>query len=319
MAMDWRGMSSFDLPVVLKGLLANPNWMRAIRDNMIQGYACKLVMQHFAKHGLLDKEWLHFSSNGSSDSSPIPLFDDSKPPISVFYGNSQGGIFGAAYTALLGKTGLIDRGILGTPGTPYFLVMYQSNKFDFYDALMMQNFYNNRHIRMVFTILQMALDPVEPSSLLAPPVKEPYPPMLIQSGLGDPVIYILTTEALARAYNASILPNNPRKKIFGISMANGSMPHVAWTELLYEDQYELLQVNDVGQQKANRTVNMIHECLRQDCALIDQMSQFINDGLVIDPCRRDQCLRKSIACRVETLTGSIYTKPRDWTCAKDSE
>ena len=193
MAMDWRGMSSFDMPVVIKSLLAQPNLFQATRDNLIQGYASKLVLQHFTQFGgLLEQDWLQFSSKSDDKKQQqqsrnmeklhkIPTYN-SDPPLSVFYGSSQGGILGAAYTALLGPTGLIERGVLGVPGTSFSLVLYKSNSFTLYDALLQQNFYNNRHIRIIVSILQLGWDPVEPSSILAPPLQEVYPSMLLQSG-----------------------------------------------------------------------------------------------------------------------------------------
>lgn len=314
MAMDWRGMSSFDMPVVMKSLLAKPALLQSTRDNLIQGYAGKLVLQHFAQDPrFLEQEWLQFSSDNKQHE--IPTYDN-KPPISIFYGSSQGGILGAAYTALLGPTGLIKRGILGTPGTSFSSIMYQSNSFSLYDALLMQNFYNNREVRIVLSILQLAWDPAGPASFLAPPIQEPYPPMLLQSGLGDPVIPTMATEALARAYNASVLPSNPRLTIFQIPKASltsalsneksatSGQPHVAWTEILYQNEYQGIGTSE----------NLVHECLRQDCALIGQMSEFINTGRILDPCFNDRCLRKTIPCY---LKGKSNSKPTDWTCAYD--
>jgi hypothetical protein len=59
---------------------------------------------------------------------PTPTLDE-KPPVNIFYGNSQGGILGAGYTALSGTTGLIDRGVLGVPGTPSVVIMSRSLEF----------------------------------------------------------------------------------------------------------------------------------------------------------------------------------------------
>ena len=87
-AMDWRGMSKFDLPVVVKVMLGEPNLFGAIRDNMIQGYANKLALQHFSAKHLLEMDWLRF------EGSKIPLWHYRKIPTRVFYGISQGGILG---------------------------------------------------------------------------------------------------------------------------------------------------------------------------------------------------------------------------------
>ena len=77
-------MSNFDLVVVLKTLIGNPNNFQATRDNLIQGYINKLAFQHFAQNGMLD-QWFMKYDNGT----PIPTLDD-QPPASVFYGISQG-------------------------------------------------------------------------------------------------------------------------------------------------------------------------------------------------------------------------------------
>ena len=84
-AMDWRGMSVFDLPIVIKTLIGNPNLFQSVRDNLIQGYSEKLVLQHFSRNGLLD--WLNI------DGINIPT-ENNEQPTSVFYGISQGGILG---------------------------------------------------------------------------------------------------------------------------------------------------------------------------------------------------------------------------------
>lgn len=81
-AMDWRGMSSYDLAVIIKVLIGKPNLFKAVRDNLIQGYANKLAFQHFSQNGMLD--WLSFG-----DGVRIPTLND-QPPVSVFYGISQG-------------------------------------------------------------------------------------------------------------------------------------------------------------------------------------------------------------------------------------
>jgi len=91
MAMDWRGMTIFDMPVVVKTLIGNPNLFQAVRDNLIQGFSDKLALQHFSQNGML--EWL------KADGRAIVTKNDERPT-SVFYGISQGGILGGGYMAL---------------------------------------------------------------------------------------------------------------------------------------------------------------------------------------------------------------------------
>jgi hypothetical protein len=276
------------LPPVIKTLIGTPRLFQAIRDNLIQGYANKLAMQHFSQHGMLEMEWLKF------DNKELPTYE-SKPPSNVFYGISQGGILGAGYMALSGPTGLIDRGVLGVPGTPFALVMTRSLAFAEYDALLLMNFYTNRHVRILLSLVQMAWDSVEASGLLAKPVTEPYPRLLLQAGLGDATVPTNAAEALARALGAKTLPNNPRR-IFGIEESQAADetqdgPDVTLTELLYEKEFESLPVDDVLAKD-----NSVHYCVRKDYALIMQITEFASTGRVIDPCEEDQCRRISASC-----------------------
>lgn len=291
MAMDWRGMSIFDLPVVIKTLIGKPDQFQSVRDNLIQGFADKLCLQHFSQNGMLDLDVFHF------DGKPIPWLGQTQP-VSAYYGISQGGILGAGYMSYMGSTGLVDRGVLGVPGTPFALVMSRSLDFSGYDLLLLLNFYNNRHVRILLSLVQMAWDSAEASGHQAPPVKEPIPRLLLQAGLGDPVVPTIAAEALARALNASTLPNNPRS-IYGIAASEPASPtnttwlgpQVTLNELLYEKEYNSLPLDDTFAQ-----MNPVHICVRLDDAFIAQIVEFINTGRVIDPCEVDQCRRMAASC-----------------------
>lgn len=328
-AMDWRGMSSFDLLMVVKVLMSTPKTFEAVRDNLIQGYANKLVLQHFTRHGLLDLDWIRFKT-GSNQHHSIPLYQGLRPP-SIFYGisqgatelidrsilglsgtpfaliltrsldfNSPGGILGAGYSALSGPTKLIDRSILGVPGTPFALILTRSLDFNGYDKILLLNFYNNRHVRILLSLVQMAWDPAEGSGMLAPPLTESFPPTLLQAGLGDVEVPTVACEALARGLGASTLPNSPRE-IFEMSVVDftdarlGSEenPPAVLTELLYVKEYAELPVGD-----KTRHFNSVHFCVRQDPLLIRQLTTFVNDAKIIDPCKDDGCIRKRVTCGV---------------------
>jgi hypothetical protein len=286
--------------------------MQATRDNIMQGFACRLTLHHYTKNGLLEESFLQFQNKG--EVYRIPTNDTRSPP-TVFYGNSQGGILGAAYTALLGPSRLIQKVILGTPGISFPLVLYNSRSFRKYDKLMLLNFFNNRQVRIMLSVLELAWDAVSPSNVLAPPIVEERPPILLQSGLGDPVIPTIATEALVRALNASTVPHNPRSDVFGVTrvLAERSLNDsvAVWTEVLFEDEYRSASRNNKAS-PPDKT-NLIHQCLRQDCALIAQMTEFIQSDTIIDPCEGDDCLRSEISCYIPGLVRSL-TKFGDWQC-----
>jgi hypothetical protein len=278
---------------VIKTLMSTPSLFQAIRDNLIQGFANKYSMQHFARNEMLSMDWFTFSGE-QQEAAPVPTLNGEEPAF-VFYGISQGGILGAGYAALSGVTGLIDRAILGVPGTPFALILSRSLDFAGYDLIMLLNFQNNRHVRMFLSVVQMAWDPLEASGAMAPPVREPFPRLLLQAGLGDVIVPTIAAEALARGLNATILPNSPRD-IYGIPRgpaANETSdgPYVTLTELMYDKEYVGLPLDNTSPKD-----NGIHICLREDAALIKQMEEFINTGRVVDPCSERSCHRAKISC-----------------------
>jgi hypothetical protein len=284
-AMDWRGMSLYDLLIVGKTLLSTPHLFEAVRDNLIQGYANKFALQHFLRQGIMSTDWFAFKARNRKSEHVAPTWNGTTPS-RVFYGISQGGILGAGYTAL--SKGLFERSILGVPGTPFSLIMSRSLDFSGYDALMLLNFYDNRHVRILLALIQMGWDSVEGSGVLATPVNEAFPPILMQAGLGDAIVPTIAAEALARGFGALVLKGHPRS-VYGLSENDNSeiAPHVTLTELLYEEEYAGLPVDDTYGES-----NSVHVCVRLDESLIEQICEFINTGKVIDPCASDQCHRK---------------------------
>ncbi|GAX16885.1 hypothetical protein FisN_5Hu258 [Fistulifera solaris] len=293
MAMDWRGMSVFDLLVVIKTLISKPSQFQSVRDNLIQGYANKIALQHFARNGMTAMDWFDFAGSDAVLRS-VPFVDDESLSF-VFYGISQGGILGAGYCSLAGTTALIDRAILGVPGTPFALIMTRSLDFQGYDKLLLMNFVTNRHVRIFLTIIQMGWDATEGAGFLAPPIREPYPRLLLQAGLGDVIVPALAAEALARAFNAILLPASPRD-VYGLEHGQAASsaslgPNVTFTELLFTNDYSSLPFDNTF-----AVDNPIHDCVRRDKALIAQITEFINTGRIIDPCEPDNCIREKDSC-----------------------
>ncbi|GMH73986.1 hypothetical protein TrST_g6648 [Triparma strigata] len=292
---DWRGMSMFDLPIIAKVLIADPSLFRATLDNLIQGYVSMMSMLHYIETKMIVDipDYLHFEdSNGELQ--PIPISDEVEVN---FYGISQGGILGAGYNALMGVTGLLQRSILGVPGTPFALIMGKSTDFKVFNELMLLNFYSNREIRIMLSVIQMAWDTVEAGGLLAPTVNEAVPPVLIQAGLGDAEVPTTAAEVLARTYRAKILPGNP-KDIYGLPRVQpagpGSVgPRSTLTEVLYQHEYDNMPGADSNEAPE---FNKVHLCVRHDTALQEQIVEFINEGVIVDPCELDQCIRERAWC-----------------------
>jgi hypothetical protein len=163
---------------------------------------------------------------------------------------------------------------------------------------MLFNFYYNRHVRILLSLVQMAWDSTEASGHRAAPVSEPLPRLLLQAGLGDPVVPTIAAEALARAVGASTLPKSPRQ-VFGVPVSTAANadknelgPDVTLSELLYEREFNGLPMDNTFAKE-----NAVHECVRLDEAFVYQIEEFINTGRVIDPCAEDECRRESATCQ----------------------
>jgi hypothetical protein len=280
-ASDWRGMSMFDLPIIMKVL-------RATLDNLVQGFVAKMTMLHYVNNGMLEADWLTFE--GQDGMMRVPV--DENVEVN-FYGISQGGILGAGYNAMMGITGLLQRSILGGAGTPFALILGRSADFKVFKNVMLLNFYNRRHVKILTSLIQMAWDTVEAGGLLAPPVSETSPPVLIQAGYGDVEVPVVSAQILARSYDAKLLPGRPRD-VFGLDVsvaANGMGapgPRSALTEVLY--------IKEDDEKSGGTGFNKVHYCVRQDVALQNQIVEFVNEGYIVDPCADDSCVRTQATC-----------------------
>jgi hypothetical protein len=281
-------MTMFDLPVIAKVMMANPSLFRSTQDNLIQGYVSKMAMLHYAKNGMLDADFLKFEGQA------IPREGDGDLEV-TFYGISQGGVLGAGYNAMMGTTRLLTRSILGSAGTPFALILSRSSDFSIFNNMMLLNFYNSRHVRIMLSVIQHAWDGIEAGGLLAPPVRELAPPVLMQAGLGDAEVSSVAGEVLARAYEANVLPGKP-KEVFGLETVSGARggfpgPRSALTEIMYDSEFR-----SITNTFEPAEYNSVHKCVRRDYALQQQIITFIDEGTIVDPCASDNCFRSQAWC-----------------------
>lgn len=71
---------------------------------------------------------------------------------------------------------------------------------------------------------------------------------------------------MARDYNASVFPSNP-KEIYGITPMNNATT-VCITEIMYTNEFSMLPKNNVGTTTGG---NNVHWCARQDVAFQEQV------------------------------------------------
>ncbi len=187
-ASNWRGMSHLDLGLLLRSFVAEPNVLQSIQANIMQGYGSKAAIQHFARTSLLTRDFMrtNFELSGL-DQSHVRY---------VFYGISQGGILGSAYTTLMSRSGFLDGSIISSSGTPLSLLMSRSTIFKTYQTLLLMSLHNNRQVRIFVSFLQMIFDAVDGPKVGNAGKEESETgefKTLIQAGLGDPVVTTIGT------------------------------------------------------------------------------------------------------------------------------
>lgn len=134
----------------------------------------------------------------------------------------------------------------------------------------------------------MIFDSIEVGGLIE--AGQPTMKTLIQVGLGDAVVTSYSTETLARAYNASTFPSNPRQ-IFGLNQLMPAEATSLITEILYEQEYHSLSKTNVA-----TDTNSVHLCTKSDSAVTSQFIDFINTGSFSDVCVNGGCIRHNSNC-----------------------
>jgi hypothetical protein len=280
-ASNWRGMSFLDLAVIQKAFIANPNQLDSVIANIMQGFAEKAAAQHFVSTSLVNLNFMQFDGQSVVKADPVRK---------IFYGISQGGILGSAYSTLFSNLNLklLDGAIIASAGSPLSLLMSRSMVFPAYQALLLTSLHNNRCVRIFISLIQMYFDKVSGPlvGLSGFPENKEFR-TLIQAGIGDPIATSIGTEVMARDYKASVFRSNPNL-IYGVH-SNISDSNACITELMYRREFHELP-SEITVPKAEG--NIVHDLARQDIALLSQVREFINNGEFIDVCDAIGCMRE---------------------------
>jgi hypothetical protein len=163
----------------------------AIADGAQQGFVNQLFLGRLMRHVS------GFSANAAFRSSGQPLIDNT----SLSYdGNSQGGIMGAALTAVSTE---FTRAVLGVPGMNYSTLLYRSSDFPTY-AIIFNGAYRNEVERLpALGFTQLLWDRAEANGYAHHLTDNPYPgtpahEVLLHVAYADHQVAIVTADVMAR-------------------------------------------------------------------------------------------------------------------------
>jgi hypothetical protein len=195
-ATAWAGMSSEDIPnaVDILGNFAN---FPSLADRLQQGFVDFMYLGRLMIHPE------GFSANAAFRDEGRGVIDTRR----LFYdGNSQGGIFGGALTALAPD---FDRAVLGVPGMNYSTLLRRSVDFDTY-SLVLDPAYPNLLTRpLLLSLVQMLWDRGDPNGYAHHITSDPLPgtpphTVLMHVALGDHQVANVAAEVEARTIGARL-------------------------------------------------------------------------------------------------------------------
>ena len=272
-ALDWTGMASTDVQAITLMLVNNIDQFAIIPERSHQGFVEFLYGMELVAGPLAQHEALTVLDDATGER--ISLVDPSRR---YYYGNSQGAIMGAAYTAI---APYFDRAVFGVGGGPYHLLLTRSKDFDPFFVLFKTMYPDPKHVTLLLGMIQTLWDSAEGAGYAPAMVGDPLPgkgptQVLQQVAIGDAQVTTLGAAALARAYD-SVLIGTPVRPVWGLETVAG--PHTG--SALVEWDYGLVEP-DINRPRTDD--NDPHELPRRERAGQDQIDHFFNTGEVRDFC-----------------------------------
>jgi hypothetical protein len=194
---DWLGLSSSTLGLAVS-VVNNLNGFPSLVDNLLQALLNAQVLGN-----LLENPAGFAKSPAFENAAHRPLIRAAHGL--VYYGNSEGGIMGGAFTALSTE---VHRSVLGVPGMDYAVLLPRSADFSPFHGLF-DKAYPNPAVRQVgFDLLQMLWDRGETDGYAEQMTSglpgTPHHQVLLEEAFGDHQVTNIATETEARTIGARI-------------------------------------------------------------------------------------------------------------------
>jgi hypothetical protein len=283
-ATDWLGLSSSTIPLAL-GVTSNYAEFPTLADNLLQSLLNAQVLGNL----MMNPKGLA-SAPAFEDAAHRPLIKPSSGL--VYYGNSEGGIMGGAFTALSTE---VRRSVLGVPGMDYAVLLPRSSDYQPFQSLVDQSYPDKAEQQLGYDLIQMLWDRAEADGyaeqmtggLPGTPSHE----VLLEEAFGDHQVANVATETEARTIGARL--HEP-------TLASGRSPEAQpfWdvAPLRTPSTGPALFVWDTGAPPAPLTDTPPtagpdpHDTTpRTFPAFWEQMDTFFTTGKVVDPCGADPC------------------------------
>jgi hypothetical protein len=292
LAQNWTGFAGVDVPGISLMLALNIEDFGFISERSAQGMIEFAYGMRMATTSIVDDPAFQFDG--------VSVID---PEARYYYGNSQGGIMGAAYLALAPD---VQRGVFGVGGAPYSLLLPRSVDFDPFLTILRDKYPDHRNIMFfVAGMTQQLWDPTEGGGWLWDMVRDAEEPkqVLMQVAIYDNQVSTLAAHIQARAYGARTIAPQTRP-IWGVEEVEAT-ESAPWTgSAIVEWRYDDLPdepVEPIPPGSAppagfeGRGLDP-HECPRREPAAQLQLRRFLETGEVVQFCDGPCVGLKEVTC-----------------------
>lgn len=266
-AVDWTGMKTVDAIGIAGIILTDFSDIAAVPERSVQGFVEFEIAMLMMRREMLEEPLLQVDDGAGG---AVSLID---PDQRYYYGNSQGGILGASYTAFSSQ---ISRGVLGVPGGPYSLLLTRSTGFNDFLNMFTTQWPDQKDISLLVGLVQTLWDSGEgigyakaarDGLIPGAPDKQ----VLLQVAQGDKQVTPLGAHVYARGFGAALV-EDPYQEVYGLdTVASG-----ATGSGIVEFDYGLeIPVENVPPPEGN---DDSHEWPRRDRAGQDQIDHFFTTG-----------------------------------------
>ncbi|MHB1582777.1 MAG: hypothetical protein ACYCU7_04410 [Acidimicrobiales bacterium] len=281
---DWYGLSSNSLPLA-STVVSNLAEFPALVDSLLQSLLDAQVLGR-----LLEDPGGFAADPAFEDAHHRPLIDRRSPL--VYYGNSEGGIMGGAFTALSTD---VHRSVLGVPGMDYEVLLTRSADFAPFLPSLDKAYPSEAVQQLGYDLIQMLWDRGEADGYAEQMTGglpgTPSHQVLLEEAFGDHQVANIATEDEARTIGAALL-----EPALAAGRSNERQPFWGLRPLRPGSRGPALTVWDSGVPPAPLTDTPPtqgpdpHDTVPRDVpAFWRQMSTFFATGRVIDPCGSRAC------------------------------
>ena len=269
-ATDWIGMAGEDSATIANIVAGGDlSQFETTSERSEQGFVNAILAMRMMSGGLAKDPVAQFGGQSAID-----------PSQRFYYGNSQGGILGAALMSLHVD---VTRGILGVPGMPYNLLLHRSQDFDMFFFLLKNTFPSAIDQNVVLGLVQTVWDRGEPDGYV-PYMRgadrlpnTPDHDVLLHVAIGDHQVSPLGAHLMARTIGAKSMKPAVRP-IWGVEEA--AMPYEGSAIVEFDFGLPAAPITNVPMIEGEDP----HGKVRKLDTAQQQMDTFLRTGTVIDAC-----------------------------------